>query len=69
MNTEGIEERLRGNTLLQNLMGLLTHEHIRDNLINLEYLLGIVKNVTVIRFNYHVHMLLNKEKKDREKDG
>jgi hypothetical protein len=28
----------------------------------MEYLLGIIKNVTVIKFNYHVHSIVTKEK-------
>ncbi len=62
MDVSGIWNVLDENTLLQNLIGLFKYENIKDNLINMEYLLGIIKNVTVIKFNYHVHTLVTKEK-------
>lgn len=71
MNTKSIEDLLSTKTVMQNLLLLLKYEQIKDNLINLEYLLGIIKNITNIKYNWHVHHMINSAKdkdKDKEKE-
>lgn len=63
MNISGIEDMLNKNTLLQNLMNLLKHRHIKEEPLNLDCLLSIINNMTSIKFNYHIYnMITNKEK-------
>lgn len=68
MDTGQIKKQLDENTLLQNLMNLLQYRNIKEEPLNLAFLIDIINNVTSIKFNYHIHQLVTgKNKKENEK--
>lgn len=70
MDTSGIEAPLRQNTMLQNLLDLLQHAQIKEEPLNLDFLLQVANRATTIKFNYHIHnLVLSMDKgRDRSKD-